>query len=108
MKGSTQPVIVDIMITYQFSFWVSFAIVSSLPSASVHLSATRVSVCLLPVSVVVDSPKSLMLNTPAALELALRCPLTGVLSGGDDDKPEIAESTFSSGAGAVSAADMLA
>ncbi len=49
-----------------------------------------------------------MLYTPAALELALRCPLTGALSsGGDDDKPEMAESTFSSGAGAVSAADML-
>lgn len=48
-----------------------------------------------------------MLYTPAALELALRCPLTDVFSGGEDDKPEMAESTFSSGAGAVSAVDIL-
>lgn len=42
-----------------------------------------------------DLPKSLILYTPAALELALRCPLTIPLSsGGDDDKPEMAESTL--------------
>lgn len=34
-----------------------------------------------------------MLYTPAALELALRWPLTPSL-GGDDDKPETAESTL--------------
>jgi len=31
-----------------------------------------------------------MLYTPAALELALRCPFLS--AGGDDDKPEMAES----------------
>lgn len=46
-------------------------------------------------SVSVDLPRSIMLYTPAALELALRCPLTMPLSsGGDDDKPEMAESTL--------------
>ena len=45
-----------------------------------------------------------MLYTPAALELALRCPLTGILSsGGDDDKPEMAESTLVRSEGAASA-----
>ena len=34
-----------------------------------------------------------MLNTPAALELALRCPIF-FSSGGEDDKPEMAESTL--------------
>ena len=43
-----------------------------------------------------------MLYTPAALELALRCPL---VSGGDDDRPDIAESTLVNGT-AVSA-DMV-
>ncbi len=33
-----------------------------------------------------------MLYTPAALELALRCPFLS--AGGDDDKPEMAESTL--------------
>lgn len=34
-----------------------------------------------------------MLYTPAALELALRCPLTApLLSGGEEDRPEMAES----------------
>lgn len=43
----------------------------------------------------IDSPRSAMLYTPAALELALLCPFTAPLSsGGDDDKPEIAESTL--------------
>ena len=35
-----------------------------------------------------------MLYTPAALELALRCPL---VSGGDDDRPDTAESTLVNG-----------
>ena len=34
-----------------------------------------------------------MLHTPVALELALRCPFTS-FSGGEDDKPETAESTL--------------
>ena len=38
-------------------------------------------------------PKSLMLYTPAALELALRWPLISLL-GGEDDNPETAESTL--------------
>lgn len=51
----------------------------------------------------VDLPKSAMLYTPAALELALRCPFTGALSsGGDDDKPEMAESTLVRSEGAAS------
>jgi hypothetical protein len=33
-----------------------------------------------------------MLYTPAALELALRCPFLS--AGGEDDKPEMAESTL--------------
>ena len=33
-----------------------------------------------------------MLYTPVALELALRCPFFS--SGGEDDKPEMAESTL--------------
>ncbi len=54
-----------------------------------------------------DLPKSAMLYTPAALELALRCPFTGALSsGGDDDKPEMAESTLVRSEGAAST-DML-
>ena len=45
-----------------------------------------------------------MLYTPAALELALRCPLTGALSsGGEEDKPEMAESTLVRSEGAASA-----
>ena len=40
-----------------------------------------------------DLPKSLILYTPAALELALRCPLISLL-GGEDDKPDTAESTL--------------
>ncbi len=52
-------------------------------------------------------PKSLMLYTPAALELALRCPLTIPLSsGGDDDRPEMAESTLVRGS--TVSADMMA
>lgn len=48
-----------------------------------------------------------MLYTPAALELALRCPFTAALSsGGDDDKPEMAESTLVRSEGAAST-DML-
>ena len=48
-----------------------------------------------------------MLYTPAALELALRCPLIWVLSSiGDDDKPEMAESTLVRSEGAAST-DML-
>lgn len=47
-------------------------------------------------------PRSLILYTPAALELARLCPFFSV--GGDDDKPEMAESTLVSSA--VSA-DML-
>lgn len=48
-----------------------------------------------------------MLYTPAALELALRCPFTGALSsGGEDDKPEMAESTLVRSEGAAST-DML-
>ena len=48
-----------------------------------------------------------MLYTPAALELALRCPFTGPLSsGGDDDKPEMAESILVRSEGAAST-DML-
>lgn len=44
-----------------------------------------------------------MLYTPAALELALRCPFTGALSSvGDDDKPEMAESTLVRSEGAAS------
>ena len=44
-----------------------------------------------------------MLYTPAALELALRCPFTGPLSSvGDDDKPEMAESTLVRSEGAAS------
>lgn len=46
-----------------------------------------------------------MLKTPAALELALRCPFLS--SGGDEDRPAMAESTFVSGA-IVSGADMFA
>lgn len=46
-----------------------------------------------------------MLYTPAALELALRCPLTTSLSGGEDDKPETAESILLRGAVSV---DMIA
>ena len=54
-----------------------------------------------------DLPKSAMLYTPAALELALRCPFTEDLSsGGDDDKPEMAESTLVRSEGAAST-DML-
>ena len=49
-----------------------------------------------------------MLYTPAALELALRCPFTGTLSsGGEDDKPEMAESTLVRSEGAAST-DMVA
>ena len=48
-----------------------------------------------------------MLYTPAALELALRCPLTAPLSsGGEDDKPEIAESTLVRGS--TVSADIIA
>ena len=48
-----------------------------------------------------------MLYTPAALELALRCPFTGPFSSvGDDDKPEMAESTLVRSEGAAST-DML-
>ena len=47
-----------------------------------------------------------MLYTPAALELALRCPLTIPLSsGGEDDKPEMAESTLVRGS--TVSADMI-
>lgn len=38
-----------------------------------------------------------MLHTPVALELALRCPLV-ISLGGEDDKPETAESTLVRGA----------
>ena len=38
-------------------------------------------------------PRSLMLYTPAALELALRWPLISFW-GGEDDKPDTAESTL--------------
>ena len=48
-----------------------------------------------------------MLYTPAALELALRCPFAGPFSSvGDDDKPEMAESTLVRSEGAAST-DML-
>ena len=43
-----------------------------------------------------DLPRSVILYTPAALELALRCPFFS--SGGDDEKPEMAESTLVSSA----------
>lgn len=47
-----------------------------------------------------------MLYTPAALELALRWPLTMPLSsGGEDDKPEMAESTLVRGS--TVSADMM-
>lgn len=94
-------------LTYQFSFCVSFAICNSLPSFSVHLSAARSSLLFPQQLPLIDVPKSAMLYTPAALELALRCPFTGALSsGGDDDKPEMAESTFVRSEGAAST-DML-
>ena len=48
----------------------------------------------------VCSPKSLILYTPAALELALLCPFFS--SVGDDDKPETAESTLVKSDGAAS------
>lgn len=55
----------------------------------------------------IDLPKSLILYTPAALELALRCPLTIPLSsGGDDDRPEMAESTLVRGS--TVSADIMA
>ena len=48
-----------------------------------------------------------MLYTPAALELALRCPLTAPLSsGGEDDKPDTAESTLERGS--MVSADIVA
>lgn len=47
--------------------------------------------CLLNMCKAGDLPRSAMLYTPAALELALRWPLC---SGGDDDKPDTAESTL--------------
>ena len=90
--------------TYQFNFCVSFAICNSLPSFSVHLSAARSLLFFQEQLPLVDLPKSAMLYTPAALELALRCPFTCALSsGGDDDKPEMAESTFVRYEGAASA-----
>ena len=48
-----------------------------------------------------------MLYTPAALELALRCPLAApLLSGGEDDRPEMAESILVRGS--TVSADILA
>lgn len=100
--------VLEVDVTYQFSFCVSFAICSSLPSFSISLSAARSLLCLQYQLSLVDLPKSAMLYTPAALELALRCPFTGALSsGGDDDKPEMAESTLVRSEGAAST-DMLA
>ena len=48
-----------------------------------------------------------MLYTPAALELALRCPLAApLLSGGEEDRPEMAESILVRGS--TVSADILA
>ena len=48
-----------------------------------------------------------MLYTPAALELALRCPLAApLLSRGEEDKPEMAESILVRGS--TVSADILA
>lgn len=47
--------------------------------------------CLLNMHKAAGLPRSAMLYTPAALELALRWPLC---SGGDEDKPDTAESTL--------------
>ncbi len=93
----------SVYVTYQFSFCVSFAICSSLPSFSNYLSAARSLLVFQEQLSLLDLPRSAMLYTPAALELALRCPFTGALSsGGDDDKPEMAESTLVRSEGAAS------
>lgn len=100
---------VGVEVTHQFSLCVSFAIVNSFPSFSMHLSAARP--CIMSgrehlFNALINSPKSLILYTPAALELALRCPLTAPLSsGGEDDKPDTAESTLLRGT--IVSADML-
>lgn len=99
--------VLSVDVTYQFSFCVSFAICNSLPSFSIRLSAARSLLHLQERLQLLELPKSAMLYTPAALELALRCPLTGALSsGGDDDKPEMAESTLVRSDGAAST-DMM-
>jgi hypothetical protein len=85
------------VIAYHPSFWVSGAILSSIPwDSAPQLAFIRIirSACR------GDVPRSLMLYTPAALELALRCPLAASL-GGDDERPCTAESTL------VSGSDML-
>lgn len=51
-------------------------------------------------------PKSLMLYTPVALELALRWPFLS-FCGGEDDRPETAESTLDRGAVSADMAETL-
>ena len=85
--------------TYQFSFWVSFAISSSFPSFSIHSSVLNQS---LPSSsehsiprgqLLGYLPNSAILKTPETLELVLRWPIF-FSAVGDEDKPEMAESTL--------------
>ena len=100
--------------SHQFSLWVSFAICNSLPSFSTHLSALHSWVMAgktdpwsTLLELVFNLPRSLMLYTPAALELALLCPLAApLLSGGEEDRPEMAESILVRGS--TVSADILA
>lgn len=50
-------------------------------------------------------PKSLMLNTPGTLELVLRWPI--LCSTGEDERPDMAESTLVRSVGLSSIADIL-
>ena len=84
------------MLTYQFSFCVSGAILRSTPSFSAQLSAHR---CCWPygagqlcLATGHHSPRSLMLNTPLTVLLVLRC--LGLLSDGEAGTSEMAESTL--------------
>ena len=69
-----------------------------LPPYHLERSCLGASSCISsPVSGDFNIPRSLTLYTPVVLELALRCPFAS-LSGGEDDKPETAESTLLRGA----------
>ena len=85
--------------TYQFSFWVSFAISNSFPSFSIYSSALDYSLLsswghsVQGGQLLGYLPSSAMLKTPETLELVLRWPIF-FSAVGDDDKPEMAESTL--------------
>ena len=85
--------------THQFNFCVSFAISSSFPSFSAPWLASCTygfNVRQTPCSEESNDehlPRSAMLKTPDALELVLRWPIF-FSAVGEDDKPEMAESTL--------------